>query len=300
MANQTISIAGIHPPVATPFTTDGDFDPAAFRRNFARWNEQPLAGYVVLGSNGEFPLLSADERVEVVQAARAVIPSDRLLIAGSGMESTRATIHMTERMAAAGADVAIVVTPNYYKAKMTGDALEAHYRAVAEAAPVPVLIYNVPVYTAVDMPADAIIRASHHPNIIGMKESGPQMGKIGRIIREAAPGFQVLTGSASGFLAALAMGAVGGVMALANFAAAELVAVMALLRDGDLAGARAIQQRLIEPNFAVTAKFGIAGLKSALDLLGYRGGPVRSPLQPLTAAEVGELRAILARAEFLD
>ncbi len=287
-----ISLQGIFPPVPTPFREDSTFDPVGFSQNFDHWNQEPLNGYVVLGSNGEFPYVSEAERVEIVRVARREISSDRLLIAGSGMDSTVETIRMTQTLADVGADVAIVITPNYYKGKMTGPALEAHYVQVAAASPIPILIYNMPAYASVDMPADAIIRAAQHPNIIGMKESGPKMGKLGQIMR-ATTDFQVLTGSASGFLAALAMGAVGGVMALANFAAHQLAAIRDNLLAGDLEGAQEIQLRMIPPNLAVTGTYGIAGLKAALDMLGYCGGPVRSPLQPLGEAEKVELRRIL-------
>lgn len=293
------SFAGVFPPIPTPFDAEGNVAHAQLHANLARWNQEPLDGYVVLGSNGEFPYLSTDERVDLVRAARESVPAERLLIAGAGMESTRETIAMTRRMAAAGADAAIVVTPNYYKAKMNSAALAEHYRRVADASPVPVLIYNMPPYTGVDIPVDAIVAAAAHPNIVGMKESNPSAGKLGLIVREAPPDFQVFTGSASGFLAALAVGAVGGVMALANFAAAPLAELFSLFHAGELERARSLQHRLIPPNVAVTTRFGIAGVKAALDMLGYYGGPVRAPLQPLSDGERAQLREILVRAELL-
>lgn len=293
------SLAGIFPPVATPFKENGDLDLDGLRANLEKLNAQPLAGYVLGGSNGEFTSLTVAERLEVVSAARGVIPRDRLLIAGSGLESTRATLDLTEKMAGRGADVVIVVTPGYFKAKMTAPALEAFYREVADHSAAPVLLYSVPANTGVDLPAEAVAKLAAHPNIIGLKDSGGDITKIGRMVYEAGavrPDFQVLAGSAGFFLPALAVGAVGGVMALANIAAGPLHAVYAKFQAGDLAGARAAHLRLIEANTAVTARFGVAGLKAAMDLLGYRGGRPRGPLLPLAEDEKTILKGILIKA----
>jgi 4-hydroxy-2-oxoglutarate aldolase len=253
---------------------------------------------VLCGSNGEYVCLTAEERVELVRVARQVIPSNRLLIAGTAMESTLETIDLTRRVAQAGADVAIVVTPSYYKGKMNAAALEHHYRQVADASPIPLMLYNVPVYTGVDLPAQAVINLAKHPNIIGMKESGGDVTKIGYMVHETPDDFQILAGSAGFLLGALAVGAVGSVAALANIAAAPLARLMECFNKGDLAGARAIQLPLIEPNTAVTSRFGVPGLKAAMDMLGYYGGPVRSPLLPLPEEDKVTLRRVLIKAGF--
>lgn len=292
-------MAGIYPPISTPFTDDGEIAFDHLRANIARWNEWPLDGYVVGGSNGEFVSQSFEERVAVVKAVREEMSSNHLLIAGAGMHSTQETVDLTQAMAAAGADAVLIVTPSYYKSKMDLRALRGHYHTVAEASSVPVLLYNVPANTGVDMPAGTILELAQHPNIVGVKDSSGDLAKMGAVIHAAPDGFQVLAGSGSFFLPALAIGAVGLIAALVNIAASDLAQIQTLFRDGQIGDARNLQQKLIETNSAVTSRFGVAGLKAALDLTGFYGGPVRSPLQPLMVNEIEELRNILVRAGLL-
>ncbi len=291
-----MDLSGIFPPLPTPFTADGAIDFAGLRANADDLAREPISGHVVGGSNGEFSSLTTDERVRVVGAVREAVGPGRLVIAGAGQESTAATIALTREMAAAGADAALVVTPGYFKARMTSEALVGHFRAVADASPLPVLLYSVPANTGVDLPIDAVARLSEHANILGLKDSGGDITKFGRMALDCRPGFQLLAGSGGFLLAALAVGGVGGIMALANIAAAPLRAVFDRFRAGDLAGARAAQLPLIPANTAVTARYGVAGLKAALEMLGKVGGAPRPPLLPLTAAERDDLRATLTRA----
>jgi 4-hydroxy-2-oxoglutarate aldolase len=295
-----LSLAGLFPPVPTPFAADGALDLASLRALLESLGEDPLAGYVLGGSNGEFTSLTADERLQVVSAARAVVPKGRLLIAGSGAESTRETIALTRAMAERGADAVLVVTPSYFRGRMTAAALEGHFGAVADAAPVPVVLYNVPANTGVDLTAATAIKLSRHPNIIGLKDSGGDLQKMALVIRDSAPDFQVLAGSAGFLLPALVLGAVGGIAALANLAGRPLDRMTEALRAGALDEARAIQLRLVETNLAVTARFGVAGLKAALALCGRPVGVVRPPLVALEADEQTALRAILVRAGLLE
>ncbi len=299
-ARSGINLAGIYPPISTPFTEQGEIAFDYLSTNLSRWNELPLDGYVVGGSNGEFVSQSFDERVAVVKAVREGMSSNHLLIAGAGMHSTRETVELAQAMAAAGADAVLIVTPSYYKSKMDLRALRGHYYAVADASSVPVILYNVPANTGVDMPAGTILELAQHANIIGIKDSSGDLAKMGSVVDAAPEGFQVLAGSGSFFLPALAIGAVGLIAALVNIAAADLARIQSLFRDGQLNEARILQQRLIEANSAVTSHFGVAGLKAALDLLGFYGGPVRSPLQPLMADERENLRTILVRAGLLS
>jgi 4-hydroxy-2-oxoglutarate aldolase len=264
-----------------------------------RMNTLPLSGYVLGGSNGEFVSLTVEERLAVTELARELTPADRILIGGSGMESTQGTIALTRQVAALGVDAVMVVTPGYFKGRMSGAALEAHYRAVADASPVPVLLYSVPANTGVDLPQESVAQLSDHPNIIGLKDSGGEITKIGWMVGATRPGFQILAGSAGFLLPALAVGAVGTVAALANIAARELAALVEQFRAGDLAGARELQWRLIEANSAVTRRFGVAGLKTAQAMLGWYGGPPRAPLLPLSEAEATELRRILVSSGLL-
>jgi len=299
-SNNPLSLDGVYPPIPTPFNTDGDIDIDHLRANLDRWNEQPLSGYVVGGSNGEFVSLTLQERVEVVRKARVTIPPDRLLIAGSGMESTRATVDLTLQMAEAGADAVIVVTPSYYKRLMSTAALENHYRQVADVSPVPIILYSVPANTGIDLQLETVVRLADHPKVVGIKDSGGSVAKIGAMVHETPDCFQVLAGSAGFLLGALAVGAVGAIAALANIAGPELVEMLTQFRAGNLAHAQAIQQRLIEVNTAVTTHFGVPGLKAAMDIMGYYGGPVRSPLLPLSDEERGTLRRVLEKAGLIS
>ncbi len=295
-----INLAGIYPPISTPFTEQGEIAFDHLSTNLSRWNELPLDGYVVGGSNGEFVSQSFDERVAVLKGVREEMPSSHLLIAGAGMHSTRETVDLAQAMAAVGADAVLIVTPSFYKSKMDLRALRGHYFAVAEASSVPVILYNVPANTGVDMPAETILELAQHANIIGIKDSSGDLAKMESVVDAAPQGFQVLAGSGSFFLPALAIGAVGLIAALVNIAAADLARIHKLFKGGQLSDARKMQQRLIETNSAVTSRFGVAGLKAALDLLGFYGGPVRSPLQPLMADEREELKNILVRADLLS
>jgi 4-hydroxy-2-oxoglutarate aldolase len=267
--------------------------------NLERWNRHELAGYVVLGSNGEAVHLTDEEKTRAWEVARQAIPPDRLMIAGTGCQSTRQTITLTRRAADAGADAALVVTPHYYAGQMTPNALTRHFYALADRSPVPVVIYNMPRFTHVDLDASTIVRISRHPNIVGIKDSSGNVGKLAHIVGTADDDFQVLAGSASFFFPALVVGAAGGVMALANIAPQETLDLYRLFRTGEWSHAAVLQRRLIPVNTAVTAHFGISGLKAALDMQGYYGGPVRSPLQPLDEGSLQVLKAILVKGEVL-
>ncbi len=293
MTETKVSLRGVFPPITTPFNAEGDVHYKALAENLDRWNQYGLAGYVVLGSNGEGVLLSEEEKVRVWEAARQAIPLDKLLIAGTGCESTRQTLTLTCKAAEAGADAALVVTPHYYNAKMTSDSLVQHYCAVADASPIPILVYNVPKFTNVNMDAAAVARVAQHPNIVGIKDTSGNIAQLADTVRLAGPGFQVLAGSASFLWPGLAVGAVGGILALANIAPDRCLELYRLFTTGSWVEGAEVQRWMIPVNAAVTARFGIAGLKAALDMLGYYGGPVRSPLLNLNKGEVETLRQIL-------
>lgn len=295
----TSRLSGIIPAVPTPFFRDGDPDLDALRFNLTKLADVPLSGYVIGGSNGEFVYLSAVERQEVVRVAREVVPADRMLIVGTGMESTRATIEMTALMAEEGAEAALVVCPNYFTNQMTAEALTIHYLAVAEASPIPVVLYSVPANTGFDLPLESVIQLAPHANIIGMKDSGGNITRIGSIVHRTPGGFSMLAGSAGFFLAGLAVGCVGTICALANVAGRELSLIQEEFLRGEIESARQRQGRLIEPNWTLTARFGVSGLKFALDLVGFKGGFARSPLQPLKEEEKAEVRRALEEAGLL-
>jgi len=291
-----VNLQGIVPPLVTPFRDDGRLDLRAFEANLEAYSGHDLAGYLVLGSNGEAASLEEDEKLALVGVARAQAGA-RLLLAGTGLESTRATIALTKKAADRGVDAALVLTPSYYKARMTPEALQRHFETVAEASPIPVLIYSVPAFTGLPWPASLTPVLAAHPRIAGMKESSGDIGLLGRIVASAPPSFLVVCGSAPVLYPALCLGASAGIVAAACCAPASLIALYEAFRVGDHARARKLQQAIAPLATAVTATHGVAGLKRALDLAGFSGGAVRAPLLPAPRSLDGELRDLLAHAQ---
>jgi 4-hydroxy-2-oxoglutarate aldolase len=293
---KAMDVRGVFPPIPTPFTDDG-VDRRALASNVSKWMRTRLSGIVVLGSNGEAPLLEDREADAAIEAVRDVVPSERTLIAGTGRESTAATIAATERAARLGADAVLVRTPSFFKNVMNTDALVRHYTAVGDASPVPVLLYNVTMYTGVNMLPDAVARLAEHPNIIGMKESGGDVAQLGEFVSRTPRDFQVLGGSATTFFAALSVGASGGVLALSAVLPDLCVQLYELVQDRAYDQARALQQRLTGLARLLGAVHGISGLKFALDQMGYIGGPARAPLGPLSTEAQRQIKEQLAQIE---
>jgi len=294
-----IDLSGIYPPIVTPFNQDESIAWDKLESNISKWNQHPLTGFLVHGSNGEFCYLNTKERVEVIKKVKENAGPGKLVLAGSGCESTLETISMTQAMADAGADVAVVITPCYFKGKMTGPVLEAHYTAVADASPIPVVLYSVPANTTVDLPVETVVRLAKHPNIIGMKESGGDITKIGSMVHlTKGEDFQLLAGSASFLLPSLAVGAVGGICALANVLPGPVCQLQKLCMENKLEEAKELQHRLISPNSAVTKLFGVPGLKESMAWFGYYGGPTRRPLVPLAAGESKALENCFSSSGF--
>jgi 4-hydroxy-2-oxoglutarate aldolase len=291
-----LALDGVMTPIITPFDADGRVAHDHLVANLDRWNRSGLRGYIVLGSNGENVHLTDREKVDVLRTARGVIPADKLLIAGTGGESTLGTMALNEQAAAAGADAVLVVHPSYYKGQMTPAVLINHYRVLADASPIPILIYNLPPATGIDLSADVLVELSHHPNIVGVKDTGGNIAKMGETVRRADSSFQVLAGSANFFYPSLAIGIRGGILALANVAPEEAVDLYRLFQAGQLERGQALHLRMLPVNLAVTTRFGISGLKAALDMLGYYGGPPRLPLLPLDSERRQELATILETA----
>lgn len=289
-------LEGLFPAIPTPFDDRDEFDRAALAENMDHWNRQPIAGVVAGGSNGEFVHLSGDEKVAVVSEARQLLLGDRILIAGAGELGTRASIQLAERLARAGADYLLVVSPFYYKSQMSPAALIAHYRAIADAAPVPIVLYNVPANTGLSIPTEAVLELCDHPQIAGLKDSSGDLARLAEIAAGVPSDFSLLAGSAGFLLGALAVGATGAISALANLAAPWIDELMRRFRCGDFERAGELQVRLAEPNRMVTAKYGVAGLKAALDMQGLVGGPVRRPLLALNQPARDEIRSAFERA----
>ncbi len=285
--------AGILTPIVTPFQGDA-LDERAMKANVSRWAQTSLSGLVVLGSNGEAPQLEDDEADRAVAAVREVLPRGKWLIAGTGRESTAATIAATARAAALGVDAVLVRTPSFFKAQMTSEVFVRHYTAVADSSPVPVLLYNVSMFTGVNLGADAVERLSAHPNIVGMKESGGDIGLIAEFVARTPDDFTVLAGSATTLVHALAAGCDGAILALAAILPDECLALADLVSSGRLAEARALQRRVMPLARSVGTTYGVAGLKAALDLLGYAGGLPRPPLVPASPEAVAIIRSHLA------
>jgi len=281
--SKKVDLSGVFPPITTPFQENEEIAWDKLGENMDKWNNIAFGGYVVHGSNGEYPYLSADEKIEMVRRVKEMAPKGKVIMAGAGCESTRDTIDMCNKMADAGADCVLVITPSYYKGAMTSAALQQHYTKVADASSVPVVLYSVPANTTIDLAPDAIISLSKHPNIIGLKESGGDISKIGNLLHKTQRDeFQILAGSAGFLLPSLMLGAVGGVCALANVLGDQVVQLHALYKEGKMDEALELQRKLIAPNGMVTRGHGVPGLKATLDWYGYYGGPLRSPLQPVS------------------
>jgi len=274
-----MNLSGIYPPIATPFKGD-EVDYAGLAHNVTRWMGTGLRGLLALGSNGEAAFVDEDEAERIVATAREGVPRDRVLLVGTGRQSTRATIAATKRAAGAGADAVLVLTPFYFKAQMTPDALAEHYRAVADASPVPVLLYNFTAVTGLNMTPDTVAVLSAHPNIAGLKDSNGDIAQVAGVVSRVPADFTVLVGSASTLHPAMVVGAAGGIVAVANVVPDVCVKLYGLAHAGRHDEARVLQRRLTPLANAVTTGYGIAGLKVAMELAGYVGGEVRRPLRP--------------------
>lgn len=294
-----IGLKGVLPPIPTPFREDGEVAYDKLAENLERWNRTDLSGYLVTGSNGEFAALTEHEKMRIWEVARKHIPTQKRFLAGTGCETTRETIAMTKQAASAGAEAALVVTPWYNKGAMKSRELVAHFTAVADAAPIPILLYNVPQFTGVTMGSDAVAKLAEHPNITGMKDSAGAMEMFAEYVRVTPPSFELFIGSALSFYVALCLGARGGILALANIAPQECVLIQRLFEDGKQEEAKRLQLRLLPLARTVTSRFGIGGLKAAMTMRGYYGGPPRPPLLPPTAEEVEAIRLALVAAGVL-
>ncbi len=296
MAFPTLDLGGIYPPIPTPFDGNERLDVRALTNHLSFLKDFALKGVVVLGSNGEAIHLKTHERMEILERVESHLPEGWQMIAGTGCPATAETIELTRQAATAGADAALVLPPHYYRARMTRTTLRRHYHTVADASEIPVLIYNMPACTGIDLDAETIAELADHPNIIGLKDSGGNVAKFGALHQRLGDEFQLLAGSASFLLPAMAVGAVGGVLALANVAPAQCVRIRDAFYEGNVDEAQALQIRLIEANQAVTRRWGVAGLKAAMGLQGRSGGRVRAPLCELEPDEIHALKAILAES----
>lgn len=261
--------------------------------NLQKWNHICLSGYLVLGSNGETVLLNEIEKIKVIETGRECIPKSKIMMVGTGRESTQETISFTNRVL--GADYAMVITPAFFKGSMKSQALHDHFMAIAESSKIGVLLYNVPQFTGVNVEPELVAILSEHPNIFGIKDSSGNIEQLSRIIDMSRKGFAVFGGSATVFFPALCVGAAGGILAAACLVPIECVEIQNLFNDGKMGEARALQKKLTPLAIAMTTKYGIGGLKMAMDLVDYYGGTPRAPLKQPSQEAKEELNQLLAQ-----
>jgi len=294
----TTRLAGVFAPVITTFyPQSGELDVASFAANIRAHLAAGLHGIVVTGSTGEAALLDASERAAMVDVAREMVPNDRMLIVGTGAESTRTCLQLTRDAAARGADAVLVVAPHYYGPAMTGPALARHYRRIADESPVPVILYNIPKYMHFALTPGLVSELSVHDNVIGIKDSSGDRSLLAAYLDAESETFAVLTGNAAIFQHALRAGARGGILAVALFAAALSLEVYDAMARGDAAAAEAAQTRLTPLGGTIVGEMGVAGVKAAMDHVGLIGGPVRSPLLPLEEERIAVVVEMLRSAE---
>lgn len=291
-------LKGIYTPLTTPFVRDV----VAYNKlaeNLKKYNQKDLSGYVVLGSNGESVFLTREEKLKLISTVREH-STDKTLIAGTGLESIKETIDLTNETAKNGADYALIITPSFYKSAMNHKALLNYYTAVADSVSIPLIIYNVTKFTNVNIEIETIAKLAEHSNIKGIKNSTENIAELNATIYNTPEDFSVLVGTGSVLLYGLISGAVGGILALANIAPDECVEIFNLINQGKLNEAEEIQSRMHAVNKAITATYGVAGLKASMGLLGYYGGQPRKPLQPLTSSNMKKLKPILLKAKLLQ
>ncbi len=287
---------GIFLPVVTPFDRRGSVDIGLYRENLRRYTGLGLAGIVVAGSTGEAPFLTERERLRLAEVARTIVRPPELLIVGTGLESTLATLRLSREAVARGADVILVVTPNYYKSRMDSAALTRHFQVLADGLRRPVIMYNIPQFTGIRMDPETIGRLSHYPNIAALKESSGDLKYVRAILRRLRPGFPLLVGSPPLLLDALRAGAAGGVLGASGFVPEICLAVYEAFGKRRLKTARDLQRRLTLLAREIAVPYGIAGVKAAVELCGYAAGPPRGPLLPLKASARRTVAAVLREA----
>ncbi len=287
-------IRGIFPPIPTLFDASGKVDRRGIADNMRRWMTTELSGVLALGSNGEAALLDDDESDSVVEVVRDAMPSERVLLVGVGRESTRLTIGAAKRAARLGADAVLVRTPFFYKSQMTTEALYAHFHSVADASPVPVLLYNMPAVTGVTLALPLVSRLAEHGNIAGIKETSPDLERLGQFAGLRQDRFVVMCGCAPVVYPALVSGAAGAILAVANVLPEACLALAEHVKAGRHAEALDIQRRITPLAQLVTTVHGVTGLKVALELAGYIGGPVRAPLLAASSRVRDEISAAYA------
>jgi 4-hydroxy-2-oxoglutarate aldolase len=285
-------LQGILPPIATPFDHKGDLYKAKVQHNVEKWNRTALAGYVVCGSTGESVFLTTEEKVKLWGWVAEYASPEKNLLCGTGMESVRETVDLTNTAADMGYKAAMVRTPHYYKPLLNNTAAQVlYYRSVADQTKIPLMIYNWPQITGIDITPEAVAMLSEHPNIFAIKESSGNMEKTIQMLKDVKPGFQVLTGSAPILAPSLEVGCAGGVLAFANAAPYAVISIWEAIRSREFPAAMDWQKRIMKAAQLVTVRYGVSGLKHAMDIMGYYGGPPRLPLTVISPEAKKEIEA---------
>lgn len=291
------NLSGIFPPLVSNFEND-QLALDKLLRNIRKYERRELSGYVLFGSNGESVFLTKEEKLQIVASVRE--HTKKTLIVGTGLESIKETIQLTNDAAEKGANYALIITPSFFKSEMKHHTFLNYYQKIAESVMIPVIIYNVPKFTNVNIEPETVIELAKHPNIAGLKDSTEITSRISEIAADVPEGFKLIVGTASVLFPGLSAGATGAILALANVLPDECIQLFKLTKENKLSEALELQNRLIPVNKAVTSKFGVAGLKAAMDLLGYDGGSPRLPLEPLSEAQLIELKIIFKKASLLE
>ncbi len=288
-----MKLQGIFPALATCFDSDGSLHKAKTFGNIQKLNRIALSGYLVCGSTGETPFLSMEERIQLMDWVREAASDGKTLIAGVGCESVRETVHLANRAAEAGFHAALVLTPFYYRTHMhRPDTQSLFFRAVADRSKLPVMLYNIPQVTGYHLPAETIAELSHHPNIVGMKDSSGNLEALNETVRLAKQGFQILSGSGGNFWNALEIGSSGAILAIANALPYACVTIWEAFRMRDAEAGKDWQSRILPAARLIASKHGIPGLKYAMELNGYYGGPPRLPFLPPSAEAKAEIEQV--------
>jgi len=292
-----MDLSGVYAALTTPFAADGSVALAELKQNIQRYDATGLAGYAVQGSTGESVLLSRSEWDSVLVAAKEAAGPKKKLLAGTGVESTAETISRTKRAAELGYHAALVKTPYYYKPMYKPEVFIAHYRRVADASPIPVMLYSVPQFTGISLEAAEVATLAEHPNIIGIKESSGHVQRVGEMVAATPASFQILTGGAGVLLPSLVVGAKGAILALASALPEKCVELYELTRRGQIEAARELQKSLLRASKLIVSELGIPGVKFVMDQRGYHGGAPRLPVLPLADAAKRRVLELLATFE---
>lgn len=287
---------GVLLPTTTPFGPDGEIDFASLRANIENWSQAGVRGFVLLGSTGERVHLDEREYLQTIETARAATRDDLAFIVGAGQQSTIGTINEIKNAARAGADAVLVITPYFYRSAITQETLVSYYTAVADESPVPVLLYSMPPLTGITIEPDTVGRLNQHANIIGVKDSSNDIAGFSRTVELCSADFAVMTGNGTVLLDTLRAGATGAILAVGCAVPQVCVEIYRAFKAGEDEHAAVLQSKLTPLATAVTTRFGIGGLKAALDLAGYRGGAVRAPLRPPDESARAEIAALLEDA----